>query len=245
MLTPDHAVFKENIFVIDELSKHAPKDHELLKIPRNVNIVDLFVNGKPFITYKLLHFMQAINRSLTRTYASYRHIIANQISIKRESSKDALSTNRQVYLDDMMIQSYEYSSREFVTMLRVAVDQLILLFTSGKCDCIGSFVKKLTKEAHNGTESQFDIKFLVGLNCTANYLKHHPYQFNDNGFNPNKSSIFVIASKKDRDFDYKNIRDYFKNELIHNNDLHVTCWITHEFFISGFNAFYQTIKSLI
>ena len=109
-------------------------------------------------------------------------------------------------------------------MLRIAIDQLILILTKesskfpAQCDCIGAFLK--LEDLCEFNEGIQDKKFLIGLNITANYLKHHPYQFDNQNEFPLKTPSLLVTLDKDIRGNFKkehiSFKNLFKNELRRN-----------------------------
>lgn len=152
-----------------------------------------------------------------------------------------------MYINDNVITQYRYSLRQFVSMLRIGIDQLICLITEGRCESIGNFLSY--REKHSDQYIEYDLKFLTGLNVAANYLKHHPYQFES----PEQlltmvSPSLLVMVDKDNDKskkDYEGLQKYFSQRLIHQpHNSQVACCFDCDFFVAGFNTFYTRLKDL-
>lgn len=253
--------FEKNALLIEQLSKYAPSDDQLLSVPLHVNLVDPFLlcmlklgqdprKNNFLVGMNLLTFLQSINCTLSKVLAAHRYLLDNREK-PRKSGLNQAEIDFEVYTDANIIEEYKYSLRQFVSMLKVAVDQLILLLTTNpsentRCDCIATFLEKIKKMGHNN----FDMKFLTGLNVAANYLKHHPYQFeaSKNVFYLREPSLLIMANKKNKKGkdkeDYRGLKRFFVNELTDHGD-YVSFVICYSFLVNGFNSFYeQTLKLL-
>lgn len=251
--------FNENLIILNELSKYAPPDNKLLHFPRNTNISDRLLKSisqlpnNPevnnfLIGLHLSSLFQSVNRVLSKVYAAHQYIIEKR-NQPINTSHSQSEIDSQLYKSCLIFQEYNTMLREFISLLRMGIDQLIMLLTTKlpqKCDCIGKYLNIMEK---SDEKQNYDEKFLSGLNAAANYLKHHPYQLEDpaSTFHLFTPSLLVMVSKNKKNHDYKNLCKFFSNELTLHNDFHVLCWISCDFLVNGFNYFYKqlTEKNLV
>lgn len=248
-------VFQENMLILNELLKYAPTDDRLLLVPRYSDsfnpLFDLIFkverNDKKnnfLVGANLLSFFRSTNRVLSRVYAAHEYIIANW-----ESNLNQSGDHLNLLMGDLIINEYRETLRNFVLMLRVSVDQIILLLKSiyyekSMIDSISGFLNLL--EQDNNTA--YDKKFLTALNASSNFLKHHPYQLEAPNMEiPSLSpALSIILDEKTLgriNKDYERVKLYFtENEWkkIENNNIYfqVPC----DFLVQGFNSFFQKIK---
>lgn len=248
------------MLVVNELLRYAPSDDKLLAIPPIINCADPFLlfclqianqdpNRNNFLVGKnLLSFSQYVNQILSRLYAACQFIIENHDK-QKVSDLSQSKIDFELHTESCVLHEYQYSLREFILMLKIIVDQFIILLPldlkNGKnCGSIGKFLEGIKK-----TKTTFwdDYKkFLIGLNVAANYLKHHPYQFEE----PSRMlhlippSLLVIVKNNDKSQDCCSLKESFTNQLQYSgNNHHVLCLISCDFLVSGFNAFYKKLNA--
>lgn len=248
--------FDRNMLVLSELSRFAPSNDKLLSIPHHVDCTDPFLlfcmrtddlnKNNYLIGSNLILFSQYVNQTLSRVYAASKFILENRGKQKSQNLNQS-ETNFQIYLDACILHEYQYSIREFISMLKVIVDQLIMLlslsFKNGKnCDCIQEFLKIIDESKYGCWNN--DKKFLAGLNIAANYLKHHLYQFEGPAMrlDLNPVSLFVVVKNNEKSKDCCDLKTFFSDQFQCLNDNYLSCLIRCEFLVSGFNEFYKKFR---
>lgn len=254
--------FLNNLLVLRELEKYAPSDDRLLAVPIHRNIGDpifsfaskLIPNPNAnniLIVMNLVSFLQSVNQVLSRVYAAHRWLIVNREK-PQQSNLPQEQIDFSLHIENILIEEYRYSIRAFISMLRIAVDQFILLLKTGtlkygkSCDCIGDFLGIINNDEFK-LENQ-NRRFLIGLNAAANYLKHHPYQFENpsNEISLVTPCLLVIVNKfakhKRINKDYQGLEQYFSTELQYMSESQIMWRISCDFLVKGFNIFYSWLK---
>lgn len=240
--------------ISDMLFEYAPTDDKLLDIKAHYfNMGDPFlrwcaeISATSFIEDRslfcigmnLLRFLQSLNRVLSKVYASHRFIFEQGKNIQNNTKKEIKE-----HIHHHIITDYSYSLRDFISMLRIAVDQLIILIViksgiKGKCDSIGRLLKRINKDTKFLNSRLCDDKeFLILLNAAANYLKHHPYQFEEpyNAGRHDLPIIYVIVRKKDKEA-YSGCIEILNNECIIVKEDLIVFPVSCDLLVSGFNDF--------
>jgi hypothetical protein len=252
--------FNRNILVTTALSQYAPSDSKLLNISPTSNIADPFfkffmqvdcqdsTKNNFLVGMNLLSFLQYVNQILSKLYAAAQFMVHN-----RETSTSPSSSQLEIDFDlhkrSCILHEYQYSFREFVLMLKIIVDQFIILMPSNlkktNSDCIGGLLREIRE-----SQTVFwndDIGFLVGLNAAANYLKHHPYQFEEPSMmlHLKPPSLLVIVSNDDKERDCLDLKNSFTNQIQYfNDDQYISCLISCDFLVNGFNQFHKKFTQI-
>ena len=233
--------FDENIRVLLALKNHASDTDLLLDIPFHLSSIDpltiAFHNKRSvpqnlgLIYLNLQRELHNLNRMLVILYATAHYLKKARIS-------DAQNSN---YIDQhLIISEYSRVLREFISVLRFCIDQCIILLNIPNVDCIGTFLKKIPPE--------FDSRFLFAINVTSNYLKHHSLQLEAPAtFLPtNKAGIYVLLDKSDRNKkEIAFLKNNFTNREYSEQNGIFSFWVECEFFVKGFNKFFETFSSLV
>jgi hypothetical protein len=254
-------IFMDNMIVIKEISNYIPQDLELLSTPIQTNIADPFFqfifklpqnpsSNNLLVATNLLAYFRSINRSLSKVHSAHQYLIKNRNhSFPPNTSQSEIDAK--VNLDALVIEEYNYELRQFITNIKIATDQLIILLTTDtskyqkKCESIGNFLQLI--ENNPNKNSKFDIKFLTALNVAANYLKHHRYQFEEPAriFALLIPSLLVVINKhNDKNIKtFKIIEKYFKDQISYHENGECSFWLDCNFIAEGFNSFYSQLIS--
>ncbi len=230
--------FEVNRDALNQLYHYAPNDTQLLDIPYHLMALDPFLItfiGPPIHDPRkgalLFSYLRSINITLSITIAAYFFITQNY--------NKHLINDHEVIIHSAILNIYRSSLRDFITNLKVAVDQMLIVFsakhgTKAKYDCIGGFLK----EIHKYEKFKYLEYFLLKLNTAANYLKHHAEQlesFEEIHFIGLKLRVAVPASPKEA---YQQICAYLTvNEIIEKTKEHVVYYLDLDILISEFNEF--------
>ena len=248
--------FDQNISIINELRQHAPSDDKLLAIPYYISFADPFLSSfcqhtadkdprrnNLLVGMNLLSLLKHLNCVLSKVYASGQFIFENHN--KPITDLNQYEIDSKVHTHSCILQEYQYSLREFVLTLKIAVDQLIILIplhlkNNHPCNGgIGDFLM------HWNSHWDDHKKFLTGLNIGANYLKHHRYQFEHpfQELNLNPPSLLVIVENNDKKKYCLNFKEAFANNLQYSHDnKHIWCLIGCDLLVDGFNDFYKKLN---
>ncbi len=232
--------FEINRDALNQLQHYAPNDAQLLNIPFHMMATDPFLLAfnapsiqDPRKGALLFSYLRSINTTLAKTLASYRFITTNY--------NKQLIHNHDVIIHSEILNIYRSSSRDFITNLKIAVDQMILTLATKrgiktKCDCIGHFLNQLEQYE----KFQCLAYFLVKLNTAANYLKHHVEQFEsfeEIHFIGLRIRVTVSSSSYSKDA-YKKICDYLsEHKIIEETEEQVVYYLALDALIPEFNKF--------
>ena len=247
--------------VIREIKNYMPQDMQFLSSPIQTNIADPFFkfilklpqnsNSNNFlVATNLLAYFRSINRSLSKTYSAHQYLIKNR-DYSFPPNVSQFEIDSKVCIDSLIIEEYNYELRQFITNIKIAIDQLIVLLTTDtskyqkKCEDIGNFLNLI--ETNPDKNTKFDIKFLTALNAAANYLKHHRYQFEE----PSRIFALLIPSllgvinkhNKKSANTFKSIEKYFKDQISYHANGECSFWLDCNFIVKGFNSFYNQLIS--
>lgn len=257
--------FMRQWIIVHVLTNYAPPDDQLLNIPCNLNIADALLHNlmgmnidpqknNLLIGMNMLRYLQATNQTLSILFAAHKYLIETRNKKNEEPTSQSV-IDFQMYQNDVIICEYNRALKEFISTLRIAVDQLLLLHPDNhlkatlKYDCIGGFLKHV-KNNNNKIYEKYDMKFLWSLNIAANYIKHDPFQFEEPHMRISLlyPSLLVAINKfkkpDEAHDDYKFYSQYFTN-CYHGTDLSnkkIFFWISCDLLISGFNAFFNNIQ---
>lgn len=226
--------FLNHMRAINRLYDYGPNDSELLNIPYYKMAIDplILAFNRPPISdpRKAMHLyshLHSINIALSTTIAAYRFIM--------ENTNTSINDDHEAIIHSDILRIYQISLREFITNLKVAVDQMLICLAEKnghKYDCIGGFLKQI----HQYKNFQYLECFFLKLNTAANYLKHHADQFESfQEIYSIGSNIRIIVSRKE---DYKNICKYLKqSEIIQKLENEVSYILGVNELIDNFNKF--------
>lgn len=77
------------------------------------------------IGVNLFSYLQSINRTLSKLYLAHQCILANRS--KSFQHQNQYETDYNVYKNSLIVEEYRHALCEFISSLRVAIDQLLLL----------------------------------------------------------------------------------------------------------------------
>lgn len=87
----------------------------------------------------------------------------------------------------------------------------------------------------------------MGLNVAANYLKHHPYRFEEPSSTLSLSTpaLYIIVNEKIKrnkiNFDYSELIKFFGNQVIYHKNSSISWSVTCDFLVAGFNEFFKQL----
>jgi len=175
MTTMTKYFFEINRDALNQLQHHAPNDAKLLDISYHMMALDPFLlafKSPPIQAPRkgalLFSYLRSINTTLSITIAAYSFI--------RKNYNKQLTNDHEVITHSEILKIYQSSQRDFITNLKNAVEQMLIILVTNrgaKCDSIGEFLKQL----HEYEKFKCLGSFFVKLNTAANYLKHHVEQF--------------------------------------------------------------------
>ena len=233
--------FDENLHVLLALKNHASETDLLLDIPFRVSSIDplsiAFHNKKSesqnfgLIYLHLQRELHNLNRMLVILYATVHYF---------KKLKNSGAQNKCLLDEQLVIYEHSRVLREFISVLRFCIDQCIILLNIPNVDSIGTSFNKIPPE--------FDSRFLFAINATSNYLKHHSLQLEAPAtlIPTNKSGIYVLLNdnKKNKNEIQFLKNNFTKKEYSEKNGI-FSFWVECEFFVKGFNKFFETFSTSI
>ena len=247
----DKYFFETNKKVLELIENNAPTDNQLISVPKIISAVDPFLlalrDVNPNMAHKgfsLLPFLQSINMTLARVFASHNYIIQHKDDALSPGLTQSKIDSIMLY-QNLIILEHQSSLIIFFLKLRLATDEIIRLFTINSCDCIGSYFKKKEKENNSWKFFNAHEPFLACLNATANFVKHNEYLLDNLKMLGNIPCIYIQITNKDQTkFDYENIKKYFVGQFQEINQSELLLPVSCEFIIKEFNRLKSTLEKL-
>lgn len=247
----DKYFYETNKKILELIENNAPTDDQLISVPKTLSAVDPFqlsiIKVNPDMAYRgfiLLPFLQSINTTLARVFASHTYLIQH----KDDASSAGLN---QFQIDSIMlyqnliILEHRSSLIIFFLKLRLATDEIIRLFTENICDCIGTYFKKRKNDNNSWKFFHHHEPFLASLNAAANFVKHNEYLLDNLRMLGDTPCLYIqIKNKYAEKFDYENIEKYFAGQFQEVNASELLFPVSCDYIIKEFNKLKTTLEKL-
>lgn len=223
---------------------YANKNDLVLSVPESMNVIRDFQFKKILMERKdfpsimnLIRYLQSTNQILAIAYACHR-LIRSSLQNPKPISDDEI--NAVFDKNDLILREYNFSVKAFITYLKIAVDQLIIMSHSKeKIDSIGKLLGSRKLDCLDEMYEKKIMKFFVGLNILVNHLKHDPLSFSslDQILDLDHPGIVVLIPKKG--LAHEGFKYYFGNGLSTDDDFYFPL----QFFVQGFNSYWEYLKT--